>query len=215
VLGPEDPITVSGIVARESDVEVLDAVLADAAPNHKIDYNLGVLNPPVCEIEALLPPPQDNGMELLYSYGARAGEVGNAPFHAGENPVIDLRLPEGATGFLYAFYVDSEGQVFHLIPHLSRQSHTVPPLGTPDHGKLKVRLTYPVSEASTEKLGFRVVAPFGTNMVVAVLSPRPLFDALRPRAESIAALKEALAPQARLLAAPETLVVSRYLVTDP
>ncbi len=215
LLGPDDPITVSGIVARESDVEVFDLVLTEAAPGHEIDYNLGVLNEPVCEIEALLPAPQDNGMELLYSYGQREGAVGSKAFREGENPVIDVLLPEGATGFLYAFYIDAEGQVFHLLPHLSRQTHTVPPLGEVAGGKLKVRLTYPISEASTENLGFRVVAPFGTNMVVAVLSPRPLFDGLRPRAESIAALQEALAPQADILTDPETLVISRYLVTDP
>ncbi len=214
-LGPEDPLTVSGIIARESDVDVFDLVLADAAPGHKIDYNLAVLNEPVCQIEAILPEPQNNGMELLYSYGQREGEVGSKPFREGENPVIDVLLPSAAEGFLYAFYVDSEGQVFHLIPHLSRQTHTVPPIGELVNGKRKVRLTYPISDASTENLGFRVVAPFGTNMVVAILSPRPLFDGLRPRAESVAALQEALAPKAGLLTDPKTLVVSRYLVTDP
>ncbi len=214
-LGPDDRLTVSGIVARESDVDVFDLVLGEAAPGRGIDYNIGVLNPPVCEIESMLPPPEDNGMEILYSYGQKEGEVGAKPFREGENPVIDVLLPQAATGFLYAFYVDAEGQVFHLIPHLSRQTHTLPPIGEPVGDKMRVRLTYPVSEASTEKLGFRVVAPFGTNIVVAVLSPRPLFDGLRPRAESIAALQEALAPQAGLLTDPATLVVSRYLVTDP
>ena len=215
LLAPNDRITVSGIIARESDVEVFDLVLSEAAPGHGIDYNLGVLNEPVCEVEAILPAPQDNGMELIYSYGQRDGDPGSKPFREGENPVIDVLLPEGASGFLYAFYVDAEGQVFHLIPHLSRQTHTVPPLGEMVGGKQKVRLTYPISEASTENLGFRVVGPFGTNMVVAVLSQGPLFDGLRPRAESIGALQEALAPQADLLSDPTTLVISRYLVTDP
>ena len=215
LLAPDDRITVSGIVARESDVEVFDLVLNEAAPGHGIDYNLGVLNAPVCEVEALLPTPQNNGMELLFSYGQREGEPGAKPFREGENPVIDVLLPENASGFLYAFYVDAEGQVFHLLPHLSRQTHTVPPLGELVEGKQKVRLSYPISEASTENLGFRVVGPFGTNMVVAVLSQRPLFDGLRPRAESIAALQDALAPQTDLLVDPTTLVVSRYLVTDP
>ncbi|NOR61338.1 MAG: protein kinase [Rhodobacteraceae bacterium] len=215
LLGPDDRITVSGIIARESDVEVFDLVLNEAAPGHGIDYNLGVLNTPVCEIEAMLPAPQDNGMELLYSYGQRDGEVGSKPFREGENPVIDVLIPGDQNGFLYAFYVDADGQVFHLIPHLSRQTHTVPPVGKAVDGKQRVRLTYPISEASTENLGFRVVAPFGTNMVVAILSKRPLFDSLRPRAESIAALQEALAPQANILNDSETLVVSRYLVTDP
>ena len=214
-LGPDDPITVSGIIARESDTDVFDLVLTEAAPGHKIDYNLGVLNVPVCQVEAMLPAPKNNGMELLYSYGQREGEVGSKPFLGGENPVIDVLFPADAKGFLYAFYIDAEGQVFHLLPHLSRQTNTVPPVGEVIGGKRKVRLAYPISEASPQNLGFRVVAPFGTNMVVAILSPRPLFDSLRPRAESVAALQEALAPQADLLNDPETMVISRYLVTDP
>ncbi len=214
-LGPEDRLTVSGIIARESDVDVIDLVLSEAAPNHGIDYNLGVLNPPVCEIEALLPPPQNNGMELVYSYGQREGTLGNSPYREGENPVIDLRLPAGAQGFLYVFYVDAEGQVYHFLPHNARQSHTVPPLGSMVDGKRQVRLTYPYAEASTERLGFRVASPFGTNMVVAMLTPRPLFDGLRPREESIAALQEALAPKTDIIQDPATMVVSRYLVTAP
>lgn len=215
LLGPDDPITVSGIIARETDVEVFDLVLEEAAPGHEVAYNLAVLNAPVCAVEALLPAPQENGVEILYSYGQKQAEVGNQPFHEGDNPVIDVLLPPTASGFLYAFYIDAEGQVFHLLPHQSRQTHTVPPLGEMVDGKNKVRLIYPVSEASTAKLGFRVTGPFGTNMVIVVLSQRPLFDGLRPRAESSAALMEALAPQAALLHDPETLVTSRYLVTDP
>lgn len=215
MVGPDDSLTVSGIIARENDVEVFDLVLGEAAPGRKIAYNLGVLNEPVCETEALLPAPQDNGLELIYSYGVREEEVGSKAFREGENPVIDLRLPEQDSGFLYAFYVDAEGQVFHLLPHLSRQAHTIPPIGEVDNGKRTIRLTYPISEASVSQLGFRVVAPFGTNIVVAILSQTPLFDDLRPRSESVAALQEALASKSAILNAPDTLVVSRYLVTDP
>lgn len=214
-LGPDDRLTVSGIIARDSDVDVFDLVLTERAEGRGIDYNLAVLNVPVCLMESILPPPQNNGMELLYSYGQKDVEVGTNPFHEGENPVIDALLPSGSTGFLYAFYVDAEGQVFHLLPHQSRQTHTIPPIGEPVAGKVKVRLTYPVSEASTERLGFRTVPPFGTNMVVAVLSQAPLFEDLRPRAESIDALKEALVPRSDILTADSTLIVSRYLVTDP
>jgi len=214
-LGPNERLTLSGIIARESDVDVFDLVLSEQAGGRGIDYNLAVLNEPVCTVEALLPAPQNNGLELVYSYGQKTAEVGSSPYQEGENPVIDLLLPGEASGFLYAFYVDAEGQVFHLLPHQSRQAHTVPSIGEQIDGKTKVRLTYPVSEASTERLGFRTVPPFGTNMVVAVLSASPLFDELRPRAESIAALKSALVQKDAVLSAESTLVVSRYLVTAP
>ena len=215
LFGPEDRLTVSGIISRESDVEVFDLVLSEAAPGHEIDYNLGVLNEPVCAIEAFLPAPQNNGMQIEYSYGQKEAELGNNPYHAGENPVIDLLIPEAKGGFLYAFYADAEGQVYHLLPHQSRQAHTLPTIGEVEGGLRRVRLTYPVSEASTAQLSFRVVEPFGTNIVVAILSQTPLFDDLRPRAESIAALQEELTTKAGIMNSSNTFVVSRYLVTDP
>ncbi len=214
-LGPNDRITVSGIIARESDVDVFDLVLGEALNGRGIDYNLGVLNEPVCLMESLLPAPQNNGMEILYSYGQKQGGPEAGPYRSGENPVIKVRMPDRLTGFLYAFYVDAEGQVFHLLPHQSRQAHTVPPIGETADGKVTVQLSYAISEASTQNLGFRVVEPFGTNMVVVVLSQTPLFDGLRPRAESIAALQDALEENRKILQDETTMVVSRYLVTEP
>jgi len=212
-LKPGDRLVVSGIVARESDIDVFDLVLGDAAGGRGIDYNIGVLNEPICAVESMLPPPENNGMQIAYSYGSKSGEVGNKPFVTGENPVIDVLLPQGATGFLYAFYVDAEGQVYHLIPHLNRQDHTIPPIGEPVDGKTRVRLSYPAADVTQSQFGFRVVAPYGTNMVVAVLSETPLFDGLRPRAESVEALMAALSQKQDLLAKNSTLIVSRYLVT--
>lgn len=214
-LGPNERLTVSGIIARESDVEVFDLVLGEASAGRGIDYNLAVLNEPVCAVEALLPAPEDNGLALEYSYGQKDANVGSSPYHEGENPVIDVIIPEAHGGFLYAFYVDAEGQVFHLLPHQSRQAHTLPAIGEVTDAMRTIRLTFPISEASTEQLGFRVVEPFGTNMVVAVLSSRPLFNGLRPRAESIDALQAALAENPGVLTDTSTMVVSRYLVTDP
>ena len=214
-LGIGDRLTVSGVIARESDVEVFDHVLGEQADGRGIDYNLAVLNEPVCAVEALLPAPKNNGLAIEYSYGQKQAVVGSAPFLEGENPVIDVLIPESHGGFLYSFYVDAGGQVFHLLPHQSRQAHTLPSIGEIVDGNRKIRLTFPVSEASTEQLGFRVVAPFGTNMVVVVLTPHPFFDGLRPRAESIDALLDELAKNAEVLALDNTLVVSRYLVTEP
>jgi hypothetical protein len=214
-LGPEDRMTVSGIVARESDVEVFDLVLLDLAEGRGIDYNLGVLNGPVCSVESLLPAPQNNGMQLEYAYGQKTGEGGSRAFRAGENPVIDLLIPDIESGYLYVFYADAEGQVYHFLPHQSRQANTLPSIGEVEGDMRRIRLTYPISEGSTAKLSLRVVGPFGTNIVVAILSQRPLFDGLRPRAESIEALREALEEKADILSDSRTMVVSRYLVTEP
>ncbi len=214
-LAPDDRMTVSGIIARESDVEVFDLVLGELAEGRGIDYNLGVLNEPVCAVEALLPAAQDHGMRLEYSYGQKPGEPGSSAYATGENPVIELLLPESHGGFLYAFYADAEGQVFHLLPHQSRQAHTLPAIGEVENGIRRIALTFPIAEASTAKLSFRVVEPFGTNIVVAILTTRPLFNGLRPRAESIDALREILTEKADILGDSRTLVVSRYLVTEP
>ncbi|MCF6306095.1 MAG: serine/threonine-protein kinase [Rhodobacteraceae bacterium] len=214
VANADDRLTVSGIIARQSDVEVIDLVLQELVDGRGIDYNLAVLNGPVCMIESMLPSGPSNGMEIVYSYGNKAGLVDDGVYYSGENPVIDVRFPANRIGFFYGFYIDAEGQVFHLMPHKDRPNNVLPGIGVEQNGLRSVRLAFPADEATTEKLGFSVIEPYGTSMIVAVVSDIPLFDGLRPRAESVEAFRDALAGAQGVLNDGRSLVASRYLVTE-
>lgn len=212
--GPDDTITVSGIVARQGDIDALDLVLNERVDGRDVAFNMAVLNESVCLIDSMLPVGKSGGIEVEFSYGRKEGEVIGGVYHDGENPVIDLMIPAAYEGFLYAFYIDSSRRVNHLLPHQARQGHTLPAIGDVEGIMRRVRVTYPASEVSAATLGFGVVEPYGTNMIVAVLSPTPLFDGLRPRAESLEAFHEALVESVDILEGPQTLIVRRYLVTE-
>ncbi|MEX0970459.1 MAG: serine/threonine-protein kinase [Paracoccaceae bacterium] len=214
VLQAGDRLAVSGIIARESDIEVLQAALDDVLDGRQVDFNLAVLNEPVCLIDNMLPSRSSIVVNLDFRYGDREGEARDGVYHLGENPVIEVTLPSGAVGYLTAFYVDQEGQVFHLLPHMSRPENNLVRLGEMDGALRRVRLSWPVAEASTEQLGFNVVEPVGTNMVVAIVTDTPLFDRMRPRAESVSAFMDAFRGRAMVLELSQTMVTRRYLVTE-
>ena len=209
-----DRLAVSGIIAREGDIDVLRTALDDVLDGRAVDLNLAVLNEPVCLVDNLLPSRSSIVVNLDFLYGDREGEARDGVYYLGENPVIDVTLPASAVGYLTAFYVDQEGQVFHLLPHMARPENNLVRLGEIDGALRRVRLTWPVAEASTSQLGFNVVEPVGTNMVVAIVSDTPLFDRLRPRAESVSAFMDAFREKAAFLQLGTTMVTRRYLVTD-
>lgn len=214
-VNPDERLTVSGVIARQQDVEVIDLVLQDLVDGRGVDYNLAVLNAPVCMIESMLPAQSSLGIEIVYSYGGKDGLLQDSVYHAGENPVIDVLLPASRVGFFYGFYIDAEGQVFHLMPHKDRPNNVLPAVGTEENGVRTVRLAFPADEATTEKLGFNVIEPFGTSMIVAMVTEIPLFDGLRPRAESVEAFREALSDAQAVVLGARSLVTARYLVTEP
>ena len=214
VLQPDEPLILSGIIAREGDIDVLSAGLEDILAGRQIDFNLAVLNEPVCLIDNMLPSQSNLALNIDFRYGDREGEARDSVYHLGENPVIETTLPASAAGYMTSFYVDMEGQVFHLLPHMSRPDNNLATLGVVEGAIRRVRLSWPVAEASTSQLGFNVVEPFGTNMVISIVTEEPLFDALRPRAESIAAFMEAFRAQSDILELPQTMVTRRYLITE-
>lgn len=211
---PGGTITVAGAVSRDADRALIETALKDLVEGRPLALALGILNVPVCRVLGTLPGTTDPAFELRYTHGDKAGTVADSIYRLGENPVIDLLLPMDAAGDLHVFYVDLDGQVFHLLPHNARQDAAVARIGTVEDGKRRIRLTWPESEASVAQLGFRVVEPFGVNLVVAILTPAPLFADIRPRAESLDAFLPALAAARRANAAGERIAF-RFLATRP
>lgn len=215
VIGPSDTIEVSGHVASPADRTRLVALLRQAAPGRAIEARMETLNPGVCAVLSLLPPAPSPGIAIEYAYGTREGTVENDTFHLGENPVIDILVPAERDGFIHVAYVDLAEQVFHLLPHQARPVHRLQLIGEVEGDTRRIRVAYPVSEASLEKLGFKVVEPTGTNLILAVVSDQPLFSALRPRAESNAAFLEALGGRLAQIPQEGGLVSWRFLRTEP
>ncbi len=92
-------------------------------------------------------------------------------------------------GYLYIDYIDgAEGYVVHLFPNEFRRDNAVEAGAKVDIGTLPQEIE-----------GYRVKAPFGTSLVIAVSTPEPLFSALRPTFEEKAAATQYLAELRRQL----------------
>ena len=193
--GPDTPITVTGqVAATETRIRIFDTLRELGAGRQGI-VDTEVLNPTLCLVSESLPNAPSGDIGIDYAFGD-SGEVNDSGrFFVGENPVIDVVLPADVTsGFLSVSILDVSGNVYHLLPNISREDNSVQALREGREGEVPVRVAFALSEAAgTGKLAFKVDdSALGKSMVIAIHSTEPLFDGLRPSAENAEAYVEAL-----------------------
>ena len=214
--GPETPVTVTGRVAETATrVRLFDALRAIAG-ERKIVLDVDVLNPTLCLIESHLPEAPASGIDVAFTVGDRDEPNPSGRFFVGENPVIDVVLPPDVTdGFLTVSILDVSGSVFHLLPNLNREDNSVAALRDGRTGDVKVRVAYDIEEAAENGgLAFRVDdSTLGKSKVIVLHSSKPLFDGLRPTAESASGYAQALQDFAESNEASILSLDSKILVT--
>jgi serine/threonine-protein kinase len=132
---------------------------------------------------------------VAFGFGDRDSPNPTGRYFVGENPVIDVVVPADVQdGFIYVSVVDVSGNVFHLLPNLTRPDNSIEGLrgGTP--GDLPVRIAYSLEEASgTNKLAFLIDGnTLGKSKILVLYSQAELFDGVRPTTESAASYADAL-----------------------
>lgn len=91
----------------------------------------------------------------------------DARLQGGDPLVVDITTP-GYDSWVYVDYYAMDGSVVHLVPSPRARAHQAPP-------------SY---SATIGSMGNWVIAPpFGTELVVLLISPEKLFNDLRPEAE--------------------------------
>ncbi|MEO1456447.1 MAG: protein kinase [Pseudomonadota bacterium] len=194
----DDRVAVTGRIAVEADRIALQERLASLLGERPLALGLEVLNRPLCEFLAHMPDHAASGMRFRLGYGDKPDENPTGAYAVGENPVIDLVVPAAESdGYLHVMLVDVSGQVFHLLPNNYRREHDVAELGAPGpgEGERLVRLAYPTREGGTrraDEIAFVIDETFGRTLVVAVRTAEPLFDEIRPIAESVASVADRL-----------------------
>ncbi len=109
----------------------------------------------------------------------------NAELAEGEPLVVDITTPAYQSYVNVDYYV-LDGAVVHLVPSLRARANQAPP----NH------------KAAIGELGNWVISkPFGTELVVLLITPTPLFDSLRPESESKAGYLRAVEKQLEQIAA--------------
>ena len=193
--GPEDTVTVTGRLAgSEARVRLFDA-LRGLAETRKISLDLEILNPSLCVVEGALPKAPAGKFDVNFSTGNDNTPNPSGRFFVGENPVIDVTIPASITsGYLTVSILDVSGNVFHLLPNISRQENSITDLREGRTGQISVRVAYTLAESALNGgLAFRVDdSTLGKSRILVLHSSEPLFAGLRPTSESAVGFAEAL-----------------------
>ncbi|MEM6972953.1 MAG: protein kinase [Pseudomonadota bacterium] len=215
-LPPGAPIVVTGPVASADQAAALEQALAALDPDRAVQSDFTVASELVCKVERLMPQANSPKLTFEFGYGDKDGQPDGGQYVAGENPVVDLRIaPDYADAFLYVFYVDGNTEkVIHLLPYKDRPENRVDRAGAgvSEDDDFRVRILYPASDVKVGQRGFRVGGPFGTNILVAVASPRQFLDAMLPRNDTASLFLEDLV-DALTRAETTEFVVSREFFT--
>ncbi|NIZ62615.1 serine/threonine protein kinase [Sedimentitalea sp. CY04] len=193
--GPQDSIVVTGRVADTATRVGLFDDLRAIADDRKIVLDLEVLNSSLCLIEQHLPRAPSGATQVAFTVGDRNEPNPSGRFFVGENPVIDVLLPADMTsGYLTVSILDVSGNVFHLLPYISRPDNSIESLRDGRTGEVKVRVAFGLDAASTGGgIAFRVDdSSLGKSKVLVLHSSEQLFDGMRPTSESAVGFAEAL-----------------------
>ena len=196
--GPQDAIGVSGAVASAATRAALSDALRAIAGGRSVDLDVETLNPALCTVDAALPRAAPGGFGIDLGFGDRSGPNVSGVYLVGENPVIDVMIPEGVTsGYLYVSAIDVSGTVFHLLPNLQRPENAVEALRGGRRGDVAVRVAYPLAESGPGRIAFTVDEDtLGKTRIEVIHSDGPLFEVARPTTESAASYAEALVNEA-------------------
>ncbi len=216
--GLETPIRVAGTLASRDSLVGLETALQALAGARPLDLDQVVLlNPTLCLIENFLPSAPSSDIAIAFYNG----EQNDAPnptgdFIVGQNPVIDIDLPDDVQdGYLSVSVLDVSGNVFHLLPNVTRQENDVASLRNGDEGPVSVRVAYSIPESRENGgIAFQVDdSTLGKSKVIVLHTDNQLFSTLRPTTESAAGYAEALREQDRNVATQILSLDSRILTT--
>jgi hypothetical protein len=196
VYGDGHSVRLTGYVSSEQDRARLQDSLTRIDGLGPVDASgLEIAPPPTCELLQVLEP--YGGAEYADS-GLQVTTAGrDTRLREGEDLTLDIYLPRSAR-YLYLGYVQHDGRVGYIT--------TMPvQKWAEDTGAIRYRT------------GFRISAPFGREMIVAVASTKPLFEKPRPgyepAADYIAAIRERLSA---LRAGGGTVATSHlFITTEP
>ncbi|WP_375176003.1 serine/threonine-protein kinase [Pseudooceanicola sp.] len=192
--GLEDQVIVTGRFADEASRRGLQSAIRAQAGDRTVRVEGEILNEALCRVDAALPGAAPGGFELVMGFGDREGENVSGSYKVGDNPVLDLRLPNDIQdGFLYVTVIDVKGDVFHLLPNRIRPENNIEALREEADAGV-VRLAFGLEEAQgTGRIAFTVDdSVLGKSKIVILHSETPLFDELRPTTESAASYADAL-----------------------
>ncbi|WP_374372909.1 protein kinase [Tabrizicola sp.] len=192
-----ETIVVTGAMDSVEARDALQAALEAMIGDRSVRLDVTILNPDLCTVRKVLPPVGAGDALIWFGDGA-TGEVNlSGIFHAGDNPVVELRVPGDLTGLsLWVLVVDNTNQVFSLLPNERQPEHDIQGLGTVVDGIRRVRVLSSLDDIKTGKGLYSITVDptnFGKSEIIAILSKTSLFGTRLPATLSVGGLADELA----------------------
>nr|WP_216671057.1 serine/threonine protein kinase [Mangrovicoccus sp. HB161399] len=192
--GLNDAVAVTGQLAGTDSRTALEAALQGVAGDRPVRVDAAILNDSLCRVDAVLPEAAPGNVAIRFGDGGSGADNPSAVYHVGDNPVIDIRLPEDlGDGYLWVSIVDVKGVVFHMLPNRLRPDNAVSALRAEAEDGW-VRVAYPAARAAEGVIAFTVDdSVLGKSKILVLFTRDRIFDEFRPVTESAESYADALA----------------------
>jgi hypothetical protein len=155
-------VTLTGFAGSRRDLDPIERALKNQGAT--VTRQVALRPWPQCEVLVNLREPlgQARGLKVNVA-GATAAELAR-----GENIRIEVTTPN-TPSYLYLTYVQADGHAVHLTRPAGRRAAPIP---------ANTRLVFGDGQAGRDH--YKVGPPYGPEVVVAIATPQPLFDAELP-----------------------------------
>ena len=191
-----DTITVTGAMESVEARDALQAALEPGIGDRSLRMDATILNPDLCAVRKVLPPVGAGDTIIWFGDGA-TGEVNlSGIFHAGDNPVVEVRVPAALADLsLWVLVVDNTNQVFSLLPNEKQPEHGIQNIGTVIDGVRRVRVLHSLEDIRAKRGEYMITVnadSFGKSEIIAILSKASLFGTRLPATLSVGGLADEL-----------------------
>ncbi len=194
--GLNDTIAISGNIMSASDTDAITQLLSPVIGDRKLRFDTTPLNAEICKIRNVLPVAPTQNISIWLGDGDTGAANLSGIYTTGQNPLVEVQVPADITdGSLWVMIIDTDGEVYHILPNINTSAHALAGLGAIEGGIRRIRVLHSVAafQADQSLRAFLISeGDFGKSEVVAILSKEPLFDTRRPGTESVSSVAEAL-----------------------
>jgi serine/threonine protein kinase len=195
----DSALRVQGYVPKSVGVTGLKETLSAIPGVKTLNVDVQQVSDEKCDVIKLFAPYWTMNRQAGGAASIRTKEP-NAELTEGSSLIVDVTTP-GYDSYVNVDYYSFDGNVVHMVPSRRAKQNQAPP-------------NY---SATIGGLGNWVVAkPFGTDLIVLLITPVPLFDSVRPEHESTSEYLRAVEKQLQQLAAkygPEKIAVDFVQIT--
>ena len=161
-------VQIAGHVGSANDLRRLNAELRKMGPAGEVSRDVKVYGWPNCEVLEIFAPFVGGGLAGAGAPSLRLSDHG-LDYAAGESLVVEAAASSRSGGYLYVDYFLHNGQVRHMLPTHNGPANRL----EPGEGVI-------LGESG---LNHMISPPFGTELVVVLQSPLPLFGTARADVE--------------------------------